>query len=74
MLMFGQPLSRIVALSRDAVTITNGQTSLRLGRHAFDLPPEVAAVVQDHLAHISYHRNEAGHPEQRWLFPGLQAG
>ncbi|HET9649274.1 MAG TPA: hypothetical protein VFP34_13745 [Microlunatus sp.] len=31
-------------------------------------------MVHDHLAQINDHRNEAGHPEQRWLFPGLQPG
>ena len=56
------------------VTVTDDQTSLRLGRHPIDLPPEVAAVVHDHLAQINDHRNEAGHLEQRWLFPGLQPG
>ncbi len=39
-----------------------------------DLPPEVAAVVHDHLAQIDANRNEAGHPERRWLFPSLQPG
>ncbi|GAA3707484.1 hypothetical protein GCM10022204_26750 [Microlunatus aurantiacus] len=73
-LMFGQPLSRVVRLPRDAVAVADGQTSLRLGRHALDLPPEVEAVVHDHLAHITDHRNEAGHLEPRWLFPGLQPG
>ena len=73
-LMFGQPISRIVRLPRDGVTVTADQTRLRLGRHALDLPPEVAAVVHDHLAQINEHRNEAGHPQQRWLFPGLQPG
>ena len=73
-LLFGQPLSRIVRLPRDAVVVADDQTSLRLGRHAIELPPEVAAVVHDHLAQINAHRNKAGHPEQRWLFPGLQPG
>ena len=72
--MFGQPLSRIVRLPRQAVSVADGQTSLRLGRHPLDLPPEVKAVVHDHLAHITDHRNEAGHLEPRWLFPGLQPG
>jgi hypothetical protein len=73
-LLFGQPLSWIVRLPRDAVIITGDLTTLRLGRHPIDLPPDVASVVHDHLAQINDHRNEAGHPEQRWLFPGLQPG
>ena len=73
-LLFGQPLSRIVRLPREAVIIADDRTSLRLGRHAIELPHEVAQVVHDHLAQINDHRNEAGHPEQRWLFPGLQPG
>jgi len=56
------------------VTISDGQTSLRLGSHALKLPPEVAAVVKDHLTQINEHRSEAGHPEQRWLLPGPQSG
>ena len=54
--------------------ITNDQTSLRLGRHPIELPPDIAAIIHDHLAQINDHRNEAGHPEQRWLFPGVQPG
>lgn len=73
-LLLGQPLSRIVRLPRDSVIIIDGRTSLRLGRHPIELPPEVADVVHDHLAQINDHRNEAGHPAQRWLFPGLQPG
>ena len=73
-LMFGQPLSRIVRLPRDSVTVTDGQTNLRLGRHPLELPPEVAKVVHDHLAQINEHRNEAAHSRPRWLFPGLQPG
>lgn len=73
-LMFGQPLSRIVRLPRDSVTVAAGQTRLRLGVHPLDLPPEVAKVVHDHLARINEHRNEAAHPDRRWLFPGLQPG
>ena len=72
--MVGQPLSWIVRLPRDSVTVTDGQTSLRLGRHALEVPSEIATVVHDHLAQINEHRNEAGHPEQRWLFPDLQPG
>lgn len=72
--MFGQPLSRIVRLPHDSVAVTADETSLRLGRHSLALPSEVATVVHDHLAHITKNRNEAGHPEQRWLFPGLQPG
>lgn len=73
-LMFGQPLSRIVRLPRESVTVTAGQTRLRLGVHPLDLPPAVATVVHDHLAQINEHRSEAAHPDQRWLFPGLQPG
>jgi hypothetical protein len=68
-LVFGQPLSRIVRLPRDSVTLTDGQASLRLGRHPFDLPPEVATVVHDHLAQLNEHRNEAAHSRPLWLFP-----
>ena len=39
-LMFGQPLSRIVRLPRDSVTVIDGQASLRLDRHPLELPPE----------------------------------
>jgi len=73
-LLFGQPLSRIVRIPRDAVTVDNAQVTIRLGQHPLTLPPEVATIVQEHLAQISRQRNEAAHPAQRWLFPGLQPG
>lgn len=73
-LLFGQPLAKVVTLRRDSVTIDDAPSTITLGQHTIELPEPVAAVVRDHLDHITPGRNPAAQPQPRWLFPGLQPG
>ena len=70
-LLFGQPLSRIIRIPRDAVTVDDELVTIRLGQHPLTLPPDIAMIIREHLGKLGQRRNQAGHPDQRWLFPGL---
>jgi hypothetical protein len=73
-LLFGQPPTKIVQLSLDDVTITDGRVMLRLGGDALELPGPVAELVTTFLADPRYRRNTAANPHSKWLFPGLLPG
>ncbi|PAK92572.1 hypothetical protein B8X04_17115 [Brevibacterium casei] len=69
--LYAQPLARIVALTTDDVTTTETGTSLRLGTEALELPEPFATVIQQ-----LPHRRRASTVEQlptRWLFTGSHA-
>lgn len=73
-LLFGQPVAKIVRLPRDSVTVDDAQPTITLGNHTIELPEPVAVVVRDHLDHITHGRSSAAQPRPKWLFPGLQPG
>lgn len=70
--LYAQPVSRVVALTTDDVTVTETGTSLTLGTDALELPEPFATVIRQLPV-----RRRAGTAEQlptRWLFPGNHAG
>jgi integrase len=73
MLLYAQPLSRILTLTVDDLNCeADGQTWLRLG----DLPspvPEPFAALLHQLAACRHNGTPANHGS-RWLFPGRHAG
>jgi len=73
-LVYGQQLSRIVALTRDQVEVSSGGTRLHLGTTPIDVPPP----LDDLLARLVRERRPysgVGSPAlSTWLFPGLGPG
>ena len=71
-LLYGQPLSRVVSLDTDAVQDRSGNLHLALGSCAIRLPGELAPLITQ-LATRARARpiSEGG---RRWLFPGLRPG
>jgi len=74
LLLYGQQLSRIAALTIDQVKTVGPQTFLRLGRDALDIPEPLAGLphtlTRDGRRYIG-----VGSPTTtRWLFPGMQPG
>lgn len=70
--LYAQPVNRVVALTTDDVTVTETGTSLALGTDALELPEPFATVIRQLPI-----RRRAGTAEQlptRWLFPGNHAG
>jgi len=73
-LVYGQQLSRIVALTRDQVEVSPGGTRLHLGVTPIDVPPP----LDDLLGRLTRERRPysgVGSPAlSPWLFPGLRPG
>jgi len=73
-LVYGQQLSRIVALTRDQVEVSPGGTTLHLGTIPIEVPPP----LDDLLARLVRQRRPysgVGSPASgTWLFPGLRPG
>lgn len=71
-LLYAQPLSRIVRLSIDDVLVDEGAVSIRLGTPPAPVPAPFDVVF---LAYIADRPNRATatNPSSRWLFPGRRA-
>jgi len=73
MLLYAQPLSRILRLSAaDLTRDDDGQTWLRLGYPPSPVPPPFDALLHQ-LAATRHHQVPASHGSD-WLFPGRHAG
>jgi hypothetical protein len=72
-LLYAQPLSRIVRLTIDDVLRDGDQVLLRLGEPPSPIPTPFAQLI---LAWIDTrdNMNTATNPDSRWLFPGRRAG
>ena len=74
LLLYGQPLSRIAAMTTSQVTRRDGQTFLRLGRHDVPAPGPLASAITQLINDGRSHRG-VGSPQQTpWLFPGHLPG
>jgi hypothetical protein len=72
-LLYAQPLSRVVRLTVDDIIRDGDQVLLRLGDPPSPVPMPVADLL---LSWISNRNNmrTATNPNSRWLFPGRRAG
>lgn len=72
-LLYAQPLSRIVRLTVDDLTRDGDQVMLRLGEPPSPVPAPVAELLLAWIAQRD-NMNTATNPDSRWLFPGRRAG
>jgi hypothetical protein len=72
-LLFAQPVARIVRLTIDDVLHDGDHTALRLGDPPTPVPEPLASLL---LAYVADRPNmaTATNPDSRWLFPGRRAG
>ncbi|MGQ4615608.1 hypothetical protein [Nocardia sp. R7R-8] len=73
LLLYGQPLSRIVRLTVDDVITNDNGVSIRFGEPSTPVPEPFAGLVLDLIDHRTNMRT-ATNPNSRWLFPGRRAG
>jgi len=73
LLMFAQPVSRIVRLTIDDIIRDGEQVLIRLGDPPAPVPEPFAALLLQ-LAVSRQNTNTATNPASRWLFPGRRAG
>jgi len=74
LLIYGQQLSRIAAITLDQIKTVDSQTFLRFGRDGLHIPEPLAGLLQilvrDGRPYVG-----VGSPSiTKWLFPGLQPG
>ena len=72
-LLYAQPLTRVVRLTIDDVLHDGETTLLRLGEPASPIPAPVASLLQEYIAGRA-NIPTATNPASRWLFPGRRAG
>lgn len=73
-LLYGQQLSRIVAITRDQFTITDDVARLHLGATSVEVPEPLRGLLA-RLASEGRRYTGVGSPTNtRWLFPGLSPG
>jgi integrase len=73
MLLYAQPLTRILSLTLDDVLQEDGQVTIRLGDPPAPVPGPFASLL---LRHTGQRRNltTATNADARWLFPGRRGG
>lgn len=72
-LLYAQPLSRIVRLTIDDIIRDSDQILLRLGEPPSPVPGPVADLLLEWMGNRS-NMNTATNRDCRWLFPGRRAG
>jgi integrase len=74
LLLYGQPLSRIAAMTTSQVTRRDDQTFIRLGRHDVPVPVPLADALRQLISGGRSYRGVGSPPATTWLFPGHLPG
>jgi hypothetical protein len=74
LLLYGQPLSRIAAITTGQVTRRDDQTFIQLGRHDAPAPAPLASAVSQLISGGRSYRGIGSPPATTWLFPGHLPG
>jgi hypothetical protein len=74
LLLYGQPLSRIAAMTTGQVTRRNSETFIQLGRHHVPVPGPLASAVLQLISDGRSYRGVGSPPATTWLFPGHLPG
>lgn len=72
LLLYAQPITRIVRLTLDDISDHDGQVQLRLGDPPTPVPEPFATLLLDYTA-ARPNTKTATNPDTRWLFPGRRA-
>jgi hypothetical protein len=64
LLLYGQPITRVVTLRLDQIHLEHERVLLQLGEEPIQLPPLLASLV----------RRQHARGEEPWLFPGAKPG
>jgi hypothetical protein len=74
LLLYGQPLSRITALTTGQVETHGEQVTIRFGRADVDVPEPLAGLLRDLVRQGRRYRGVGSPATTCWLFPGLHPG
>ncbi len=73
-LLYGQQLSRIVALTRDQIRSHHGGVRLHLGATHIEIPEPLGGILTRLARSRRPYTGIGTPPDQPWLFPGLHPG
>jgi hypothetical protein len=73
LLLFAQPLVKVVTLPTKIIDDGDAGMSITLGQHPTDIPEPFASLLREHLAARPNLRTGAG-PDSPWMFPSNTAG
>lgn len=73
LLLYAQPLVKVVTLQLDAIHDSTNGMSITLGQRPATVPEPFAQLLRDHLARRPNLHTGAG-PDSPWLFPSILAG
>lgn len=74
LLLYGQPLTRIAAMTTSQVIRRDGQTFIRLGRHDVPVPDPLAGALRQLISGGRSYRGVGSPTATTWLFPGHLPG
>ena len=74
LLLYGQPLTRIAAMTISQITRRDDQTFIRLGRHDVPVPGPLADALRQLISGGRSYRGVGSPPATTWLFPGHLPG
>jgi hypothetical protein len=74
LLLYGQPLSRIAAMTTSQITRHDSGTFIQLGRHDVSVPGPLAGAVLTLINDGRSYRGVGSPPATTWLFPGHLPG
>ena len=73
-LLYAQPLHRILALRLDDITDAHQDLTITLAGTPVPVPVPFDAVIRDHLISRASRMPPSADPDSAWLFPGRLAG
>lgn len=74
LLLYAQPLVKIVALQTTAIVLTPHETWISLGAEPAPVPEPFASMLKNHLRNRPNLRTAGGMAPKPWLFPGHNPG
>jgi hypothetical protein len=73
-LLYGQNVTRIAALTVSQVTRHDGDVHIRLGKHDIPVPPALGTILDTLITDGKPYTGTGTPPAGKWLFPGLLPG
>ena len=73
-LLYGQPVTRVVRLRIEDVLIDGDRTAVRFSADHVDVPEPAATLLRALIDDPRHRRNTAANQDSPWLFPGQMPG
>jgi hypothetical protein len=74
LLLFAQPLTKVAALRTSAITFTENDVRISLGKEPIPVPPPFANMLANYMNSRPHLRAAGGLATNPWLFPSIRPG